>query len=161
LNQYQVKENYNYSYSRYQGYQSNPQGYSQEYSPQIYNPIIEGYFPKENTKKEMAIRKINTTLTILLLVFILATSISYYFATANEMVLNDLSRQTVVLNDENSDLQNKVDKMKSFNNVDMTMQRNNILQKAQQVIEVNAVASNEVSSKKIDSQKPFTWAIGY
>lgn len=168
MNQNQLKENYNYSYGYdqsyqgYQGYNTNPQGYaSQEYSPQTYNPIIEGYFPKENTRKEMAIRKINTTLTILLVVFLIVTSISYYFATANEMVLNDLSRQTVVLNDENSDLQNKVDKMKSFNNVDMTMQRNNILQKAQQVIEVNAVASSEVDSKKIDSQKPFTWAIGY
>ena len=150
--QNQVKDNYNYSYSQYQGYQINPQGY---------NPVIEGYFPKENTRKEMAIRKINTTLTILLGIIILLTSVSYYFATANEMVLNDLNRQTVVLNDENSDLQNKLDKMKSFNNVDMTMQRNNILQKAQQVIEVNAVQTNDVDSKKIDTQKPFSWAIGY
>ena len=155
-----IRDNHSYSYDRYQGYQSNPQEYGSQYSPQ-YNSIIEGYFPKENSRKEMAIRKINTTLTILLGVFLLLTSISYYFATANEMVLNDLSRQTVVLNDENSDLQNKVDKMKSFNNVDMTMQKNNILQKAQQVIEVNAVTTGEVDNKKIDSQKPFTWAIGY
>lgn len=158
--QNQTRDTYNYSNSLYQGYQSNPAQYVQQPSPQ-YNPIIEGYFLKENTRKEMAIRKINTTLTILLGVFLLLTSISYYFATANEMVLNDLNRDTVVLNDENSDLQNKLDKLKSFNNVDMTMQRNNILQKAQQVIEVNAVASNETDSKKIDAQKPFTWAIGY
>ena len=109
----------------------------------------------------MAIRKINTTLTILLGVFILLTSVSYYFATANEMVLNDYSRQTIVLNDENADLQNRLDKLKSFNNVDLTMKKNNILQKAQQVIEVNAVASSVVSDKKFDSQKPFTWSIGY
>lgn len=150
--QNQVRDSYNYSYSHYQGYQSNPQGY---------NPVIEGYFPKENTKKEMAIRKINTTLTILLGVFLLLTSVSYYFATANEMVLNDLSRQTVVLNDENSDLQNKLDKLKSFNNVDMTMQKNNLLQKAQQVIEVNAVVTSDTEARRIDTQKPFTWAIGY
>lgn len=150
--QNKVQDNYSYSYSYYQGYQSNPQG------P---NPVIEGYFPKENTKKEMAIRKINTTLTILLLGLIILTSVSYYFATANEMVLNDLNRQTVVLNDENSDLQNRLDKLKSFNNVDMTMQRNNILQKAQQVIEVEAVATNDTDENRIDTQKPFTWAIGY
>jgi len=149
-----------YSQIKFDNHLNEYQGYYQS-NPQLTGHVIEGYFPKENTKKEMAIRKINTTLTILLGVFILLTSISYYFATANEMVLNDLSRQTVVLNDENSDLQNKLDKLKSFNNVDMTMQKNNLLQKAQQVIEVNAVASNSVAPKKIDTQKPFTWAIGY
>ena len=153
MNQNPIKIRDNYGNSiEHQGYQSNPQQY---------NPIIEGYFPKENSKKEMAIRKINTTLTVLLGVLILLTSVSYYFATANEMVLNDLSRQTVVLNDENADLQNKVDKLKSFNNVDMTMEKNNMLQKAQQVIEVKAIASNNVSNTKINTQKPFTWAIGY
>lgn len=152
LNQVQLTNTDGYSYEYYQGYSSNPQQY---------NPVIEGYFPKENALKEMAIRRINRTLTILLGVLLFLTSISYYFATANEMVLNDLSRQTVVLNDENSDLQNKLDKLKSFNNVDMTMQRNNILQKAQQVLEVQAVASNVVADKKFDTQKPFTWAIGY
>jgi len=154
LNQEKIQTRYNYGYS--QDYRQNYQLDQQQYSP-----VIEGYFPKENTKKEMAIRKINTTLTLLLVAIILLTSVSYYFATANEMVLNDLGRQTTILNDENSDLQNKLDKLKSFNNVDLTMQKNNILQKAQQVIEVNAVASNSVSNKKFDTQKPFTWAIGY
>lgn len=151
-NQVQINDIYGYSTEYYQNYQTNPQQN---------NPIIEGYFPKESTKKEMAIRKINTTLTILLGVFLALTAISYYFATANEMVLNDLNRQTVVLNDENSDLQNRLDKLKSFNNVDMTMQKGNILQKAQQVMEVPAVASTVVTDKKFENQKPFTWAIGY
>lgn len=145
-----------YSYrEQYANYQSNPQ----QYGPN--NLIIEGYFPKENTRKEMAIRKINTTLTLLLGVLLFLTAICYYFATENEMVLNNLNRQTVVLNDENADLQNKLDKLKSFNNVDMTMQKNKMLQKAEQVLEVQAVASNMVSDKKINAQKPFTWSIGY
>lgn len=139
--------------NKYQGqYQSNPQQFS---------PVIEGYFPKEDIREEMAIRKINTTLTLLLGFSLVITAVSYYFATANEMVLNNLSRQAVVLNDENSDLQNKLDKLKSFNNVDMTMQKNNMLQKAQQVIEVPAVFSNVTVDKKISTQKPFVWAIGY
>ncbi len=148
----QIRDNYRNEF--YGNYQSNPQ-------QQQYSPIIEGYFPKENVRKEMAIRKINTVLTLLLLFSIFVTAISYYFATANEMTLNNLSRQTVVLNDENSDLQNKVDKLKSFNNVDITMQKNNMLQKAEQVIEVPAVSSNMVADKKFNSQKPFSWAIGY
>lgn len=144
--------NTDYSYEYTGSYQSNPQHYS---------PIIEGFFPKENTRKEMAIRKINTTLTILLGIFLVLTAVSYYFATANEIVLNDLSRQTVILNDENADLQNKLDKLKSLNNVDITMKKSNMLQKAQQVWEIPSVASNMVADKKLDSQKPFTWAIGY
>ncbi|MFA7658906.1 MAG: hypothetical protein WCY19_05690 [Candidatus Gastranaerophilaceae bacterium] len=147
----QVQSN-SYAYEYQERYQSNPQQYS---------PIIEGYFPKENTRKEMAIRKINTTLTTLLFVSLVLTAVSYYFATANEMVLNNLSRQTVVLNDENSDLQNRLDRLKSFNNVDITMQKNNMLRKAQQVIEIPAVSLNKVADKKIDTQKPFTWSIGY
>lgn len=137
-------------YSEY--YQSNPQQIS---------PVIEGYFPKEDEKKEMSIRKVNTTLSTILGIALIVTAISYYFATANEMVLNNLSRQTVVLNDENSDLQNKLDKLKSFNNVDITMQKSNMLQKAQQVIEIPAVATNVSTDKKINAEKPFMWAIGY
>lgn len=150
-NQLQIN-NYDYSYKNQENYQSNPQ---QD------NSIIEGYFPKENIRKEMAIRKINTTLTIVLGIFLVLTAVSYYFATANEIVLNNLSRQTTVLNDENSDLQNKLDKLKSFNNVDITMQKSNTLKKAQQVIEIPAVSLNTVADRKIDTQKPFTWAIGY
>lgn len=130
-------------------------------NPQQSNSVIEGYFPKENIIKEMAIRKINSTLTIMLGITILVTIISYYFATANEITLNNLSRQTVVLNDENADLQNKLDKLKSFNNVDITMQKSNLLQKAQQVIEIPAINSASSNSKKISAKKPFSWAIGY
>lgn len=136
----------------------------QEYyhqNPQHSSPVIEGYFPKEDIRKEMSIRKVNTTLTVLLGVSIFVTAISYYFATANEMVLNDLSRQTVVLNDENFDLQNKLDKLKSFNNVDISMQKSNMLQKAQQVMEIPAVSSNIIADRKVDAQKPFSWSIGY
>ena len=153
MNNSQIQvNNYGYSYYYADDYQTNPQ--------QV-NSIIEGYFPKENFKKEMAIRKINTTLIVLLGIFLVVTAVSYYFATANEIVLNNLSRQTIVLNDENFDLQNKLDKLKSFNNVDITMQKNNLLQKAQQVIEIPAVSSNEINDKKLEAQKPFVWAIGY
>jgi len=157
LRQSQLKIENDYYYNEYSNnYQENYQ-----INPIYNNPIIEGYFPKENLRKEMAIRKINTTLTIMLGIFIMLTAVSYYFATANEIVLNNLSRQTTVLNDENSDLQNKLDKLKSFNNVDMTVQKGNMLKKAQQVIEIPAVTSSAVADKKLSAQKPFSWAIGY
>lgn len=143
--------------------QINPQKYGFQTRPQQkqYSPIIKGYFPKESSVKEMAIKKLNTTLTLILGVFILMTLVSYYFATADEIVLNDLSRQTTLLNDENSDLQNRLDKLKSFNNVDFTMQKYNFLQKAKQVMEVPAVVAPITSEKKNLAQKPFAWSIGY
>lgn len=150
-NQVQTR-NYDYQYEL--------QGYHVD-NPIPYTSVIEGYFPKENSRKEMAIRRINTTLTCLLVGLILFTAISYYFATVNEMELNNLNRQTVVLNDENADLQNKLDRLKSFNNVDMTMQKNNILKKAQQVMEIPAISSSTVADRRINAQKPFSWAIGY
>lgn len=156
MNQQQFLINENQIYS-----QTNPQHGFQTRPQQQYSPIIKGYFPKENTVKEMAIRKINTTLTIVLGVCIAMTLVSYYFATADELVLNDLSRQTTLLNDENSDLQNKLDKLKSFNNVDFTMQKYKFLQKANQVMEVPAVAAPATQAKKVLNQKPFAWSIGY
>lgn len=152
----QVNIDTNSFLNEHHGYHENFQS-----NPLQSNPVIEGYFPKENIRKEMAIRKINTTLTVMLGISIFATAVSYYFATANEMVLNNLSRQTVVLNDENADLQNKLDRLKSFNNVDMSMQKSNLLQKAQNVIEIPAVSKNAVADKKINAEKPFVWAIGY
>jgi hypothetical protein len=87
---------------------------------------------------------------------------SYYFVITCEMKLNDLSRQTVVLNNENEELQNKLDSLKSFNNVDKTFQQSNMLQKAGQVIEAPEVtADNEEVVQKRKSKKIFNYAIGF
>ena len=123
--------------------------------------VIEGIFELENDEKHMAIRKLNFTLCILLAFLLAVTTISYYFATATEMKLNDISRETSVFNDENAELENQLDKLKSFNNVDKSMQKSNLLTKAKQVIEVPEVNSTKVTKKTFDSQKVFTWSIGY
>lgn len=123
--------------------------------------VIEGVFEAEDNEKQMAIRKLNFTLCILLGIFIAITTISYYFATATEMKLNDISRETTVFNDENAELENQLDKLKSFNNVDKSVQKNNLLTKAKQVIEVTEVNSTDVAKKSLDNRKVFTWAIGY
>lgn len=98
------------------------------------NSIIEGYFPKENLVKDMAIKRVNKTLCVILSLLIGVVIVSYYFVISCEMKLNDLSRQTVILNNENEELQNRLDTLKSFNNVDKTLQENNMLQRAGQVI---------------------------
>ena len=70
------------------------------------NSIIEGYFPKENVVKQMAIKRANKMLCIMISLLITVVVVSYYFVLTYEMKLNDLSRQTVILNNENTDLQN-------------------------------------------------------
>ena len=122
--------------------------------------VIEGVFEQEDDERQMAIRKLNFTLCIMLIALIAITTVSYYFATAHEMTLNKISRETVVLNDENSELENQLDRMKSFNNVDKSMQKNNLLSKAKQVIEVTEVDTANVAKADTD-QKVLNWAIGY
>lgn len=131
-------------------------------SPLIYGaPVIEGYFKRDNLVKEMAIRKINKTLCGLLGLLITTAVVGYYFSMNSEMTLNTLSRQITTLNDENAELQNELDRLKSFNNVDTSMLRYNLLQKANKVIEVQAVTVVEPAEKRTTKAVPFSRAVGY
>lgn len=141
--------------------------YSQNAVSAHQNPIINGYFPTHKTYKEMAIARVNRTLCLILLFFIMVSAVSYYFVTANEITLNKYRKQTLALNDENVELQNKLDYLKSYYNVDKAMQKQHLLQKANTVIEVkDSPATAPVRNTAIDkvtqaSQKPFQWSIGF
>ncbi|MCQ2754103.1 MAG: hypothetical protein MJ231_03545 [bacterium] len=126
------------------------------------NSIIEGYFPKENLVKAMAIKRVNKMLCIAIGLLLTVVVVSYYFVLSCEMKLNDLSRQTIVLNNENEELENKLDSLKSFSNVDKTLQKNNMLQRAGKVIETPEVTvdSEEIIAKS-KKKKVFNYAIGF
>ncbi len=126
-----------------------------------FNRVIEGYFPKENFVRDMAIKKINKTLCILLTAIVLVSFASYYFVLTAELKLNELSRQTILLNDENTELQNDLDRLKSFKNVDATMQKNKMLQKADMVIETPEVSVNVNQATSPKNNKVFKWSVGY
>ena len=123
--------------------------------------VIEGVFEQKDNFKQMAIRKLNFTLSILLALLIAVTTVSYYFATATEIKLNNLTKETTAFNDENVELENQLDKLKSFNNVDKSMHENNLLTKATQVIEVQEVNTAKAEKKPLEKRKIFSWAIGY
>ena len=126
------------------------------------NSIIEGYFPKENLVKDMAIKRINKSLCVILSILIAVVVVSYYFVISCEIKLNDLSRQTVIINNENEELQNKLDSLKSFNNVDKTLQQNNMLQRTGQVIETPEVQVSSDELNKLSTRKHiFKYAIGF
>ncbi len=130
------------------------------------NPVIDGYFPTHKTYKEMAIARVNKTLCAILVFFILLSAVSYYFVTASEITLNKYRKQVLSLNDENVELQNKLDYLKSYYNVDKAMQKQHLLQKAKNVIEVKGTPStipvnSSVNKTAQSAQKPFQWSIGF
>lgn len=144
-------------------YTSNPKSFVDKSVQNLaYNSIIEGYFPKENVVKQMAVKRLNKMLCVLIGLLISVVVVSYYFVISCEIKLNDLSRETVILNNENSDLQNKLDSLKSFSNVDKTFQQNNMLKRAGQVIETPQVSVDlNENSVKSNKKKIFKYAIGF
>lgn len=133
--------------------------------------VINGYFlPYKKTYKEVAIHKINLILNIILIFLIIFSATSYYFIMSNEVHLNKLRKETLLLNDENLELQNHLDYLKSYNNVDKKMKINNIVKKAEEVVEVSAPIPVEKKSKHpildkffAQNQKnlSFSWSLGY
>lgn len=109
----------------------------------------------------MAIKRFNKMLCVILGLLIGLVIVSYYFVITCEVKLNDLSRQTVVLNNENSELQNKLDSLKSFNNVDKTLEKNNMLQRAGQVIETQEITVDPSLAPKPAKKRVFNYAIGF
>lgn len=151
-----TKQNTNQTNTSHTGYVSDSVHHNER--------VISGFFPKTNVVKEMAIEKVNKTLCGLLVCAILTSLVSYYFVVTSEIKLNECSRKTTLLNVENAELQNKLDKLKSFNNVDLTMQKNNLLQRPEKVIETIEVKNENDNHKRntqLKNSKPKVWAIGY
>lgn len=129
-----------------------------------YNQVIEGDFYQEApvTIGEMITRKMNKSLCFCLVISIFVAFVSYYIAMNYEAKLNNLDNEIVRLNAENQDLQAELDKFKSFNNVDTKIGEYNLLQKADKVIEVTALNSQEaVVNQTKTASSGFNWAIGY
>lgn len=124
-------------------------------------PVIRGGFSHEEAKRQMTIKKVNGTLTGLLLLALFITGLNYYFATSSEMVLNNLNREIVVTNDENFDLQYKLDKMKSFTNVGNKVESTQLLKKAEDVLEVPYIEPHMPKKSKLSKMSNFNWNLGY
>ena len=131
------------------------------------NPIVKGYFPRYKSYKEMSVAKVNKFLCGILGIAILVSFVSYYFVTANEVVLDKVGREITEIRTQNLELQNKLDNLKSYYNVDKTVKQKNLLQKPQQVVEVSSIKMDDtVSTKNIKDITPvakekFNWAVGF
>ncbi len=128
-------------------------------------PVIDGYFPQTHkTYKEIVISRVNKTLCAILILFIMLSAVSYYFVTSSEITLNKYRKQVLALNYENVELQNKLDYLKSYYNVDKAMQKQHLLQKAKNVIEVKGSTSAPLDRTALSSekqQKQLQWSLGF
>lgn len=113
--------------------------------------VISGYFNKYVVYKETVIAKVNSTLSFILFLLVLLTVGSYYFTSLSEVKLNELRKDVIAINDENIELQNKLDYLSSFYNVDRTIKNAKLLDTAKRVMEVDV--NNEDTQNLIKRNK--------
>ncbi len=124
------------------------------------SPVIYGRFPK-HPQALSATEKINRVLSSVLLCFVVLALVSYYFVSDCERTMNKLGREIVALNNENIELQNKLDNLNSFNRVDSIIQGDTRLDTAKKVIEIPAVNNTVVPSDIMTVPVNYKWNIGY
>ena len=115
--------------------------------------IISGYFLNEKSYKEMIVQRVNNFMYGLLGFLVLFCLVSYYFVSCKEVQLNQISRETLELNYENDELQNKVDSLQSYYNIDKAVSKTNILERARRVVEVDAITLPNLNLKNNSSRK--------
>lgn len=115
--------------------------------------IISGYFLNEKSYKEMVVQRVNNFLCGILGFLVLFCIVCYYFVSCKEVQLNQISRETLELNYENDELQNKVDTLQSYYNIDKAVSKTNILERARHVVEVDAIALPDVNFNKKSGKK--------
>ena len=125
------------------------------------NQVVYGKFPK-HIPHLSTVDKINHFLSSVLLCLVVLSLVSYYFVSDCERTMNNLGREIVKLNNENIELQNKLDNLNSFNRVDSIIKGNTMLDTAKKVIEVPAVNNVIIPSKKLMTiPVNYNWSIGY
>ncbi len=122
--------------------------------------IISGYFVSEKSYKELIIARVNKFLYSVLGFLVVFCAVCYYFVSCKEVQLNQISRATLELNYENDELQNKVDSLQSYYNIDKAVSKNNILERARNVVEVDASDIPQVNIKSANKNN-HTFVVSY
>ena len=125
------------------------------------NQIISGYFLSEKPYKEMIIQRVNNFLYGTLAVLVIFCFIGYYFVSCKEVQLNQISRETLELNYENEELQNKLDSLQSYYNIDKAVSKANILERARQVVEVDAIDLPNLNLNPKSNKGKYSLVVSY
>ena len=117
--------------------------------------IISGYFLNEVPYQQLIIQRVNNFLYCILMLLVVFCFVCYYFVSCKEVKLNQISRETLELNYENDELQNKLDTLQSYYNIDEAVSKANILERAKNVVEVSAVDLPDVNLNNNKNKQTF------
>lgn len=121
--------------------------------------------PEEYERKQPkhTLSKLNKSLCRLLAVIMVIMFISYYITTLLQVRLSKLSSETIKLNNENIELQNKMDNLMSYHNVENLVKQHGNLDTATEVIEMGEeLPVNEKPIKKKNFYPNYyRWSIGF
>ena len=116
-------------------------------------------------KMPHTLSKLNKMLCWILVFIMIVMFISYYITTLMQVRLTKLSSETIKLNNENVELQNKLDNQMSYNHVEELVGSSGILGPAKQVIEINdnrvLHPKKKKNNKKFDDSNYYKWALGF
>lgn len=110
--------------------------------------VLEGNFPVFENYRDLAVFKFNRFLCTLLGISILISMFTYSAVISKEDQLSKLHTKINDINYENVELQNKLDYIKSFYNIDNKVTQANFLKRADSVMEVTAkqpIISNNIA----------------
>lgn len=96
---------------------------------------------REPEKKNGA--SINTILCLLIPAVMVVMFLNYALLTLSEYKLSKISTDTMILNNDNVELQNKLDNLMSYHNVEQTVKEEGLLETAQNVIELKESPSTD------------------
>ncbi len=121
--------------------------------------------PEEYEQKQPkhTLSSLNKSLCRLLAVVMIVMFVSYYITTLMQVRLSKLSGETIKLNNENIELQNKLDNLMSYHNVENLVKQNGNLDTAAQVIEMGEElpVNDKPIKKKNFYPNYYRWSLGF
>lgn len=121
--------------------------------------VVYGNFPKYVYAKSL-IDKFNGFLGFILFMLVILALAGYYFVSDNEKTMNQISREIDSLMNSNTELQNELDRLYSYNKVDVFVKSKSNLSTAKKTIEIPAVyKSADVNVEPLEVR--YKWTTGY
>ena len=108
-------------------------------------------------------KKINIILCVILVIVMSVMFLNYAVMTVTEVKLSKMSTETIILNNENLELQNKLDNLMSYHNVEQTVKESGMLDIAENVIELKKIRKPQTGkiTPKYLTSKSYRHAVGF
>ena len=123
--------------------------------------------PKEyaHIKYSQSLSRVHTSLCFILAAIMIVMIVSYYITTLLQLELSKLTTETSRLNTENVELQNSLDKLMSYNNVEELVRNSGILDATRQSMEMDTkkriIISKKPTKKNNNEKNYYRWSLGF